>query len=174
MKRILGLDLGTNSIGWAFLNYEFQNDKSQIIGSGSRIIPMSKKVLSDFEKGVTKSQTAERTDNRGVRRLYERSKTRRERLLRVLDVIGWLPKSYSDYIDFEHKKGQFKNQTEPLIAYSNEVGDDGKRIFLFMNSYREMEKESGKFIPTCQKLIKKVSLINCHTIGRSIICEKKD
>lgn len=155
MKRILGLDLGTNSIGWALVNYEFQNDKSRIIDSGSRIIPMSKKVLSDFEKGVTKSQTAERTDDRGVRRLYERSNTRRERLHRILNVLDYLPKSYSKYIDFDIKKGQFKSQAEPLVAYSDKVDEEGKRIFLFMDSYLEMEKEFRQVHPNLPKLNKK-------------------
>lgn len=36
MKRILGLDLGTNSIGWALVDSEEQ----RILGMGSRIIPM--------------------------------------------------------------------------------------------------------------------------------------
>lgn len=155
MKRILGLDLGTNSIGWALLNYEFQNDKSHIIDSGSRIIPMSKKVLSDFEKGVTKSQTAERTEDKGVRRLYERSNTRRERLHRVLNVLGYLPKYYAKHIDFEHKKGQFKYQKEPLIAYKEELDENRKRIFLFIDSYLEMEKEFRQVHPNLPKLNKK-------------------
>ena len=37
-KKILGLDLGTNSIGWAVVN---ENDeKKSISHAGSRIIPM--------------------------------------------------------------------------------------------------------------------------------------
>jgi CRISPR-associated endonuclease Csn1 len=35
MSKILGLDLGTNSIGWAVINKEDEN----IIGSGVRIFP---------------------------------------------------------------------------------------------------------------------------------------
>ncbi|ARN77712.1 hypothetical protein BST97_06705 [Nonlabens spongiae] len=155
MKRILGLDLGTNSIGWALLNYEFQNNNSYIIDSGSRIIPMSKRVLSDFEKGVTKSQTAERTDDRGTRRLYERSNVRRERLHRVLNILDYFPNHYSNLVDFESKKGQFKKQEEPLIAYSNERDENGKHIFLFMDSYLEMENEFRKVHPSLPKLNKK-------------------
>ena len=44
MKKILGLDLGTNSIGWAVVNEESIDEKSQITGieaAGSRIIPMT-------------------------------------------------------------------------------------------------------------------------------------
>ncbi len=38
MKKILGLDLGTNSIGWALVNEDKDNKKGEIIGIGSRII----------------------------------------------------------------------------------------------------------------------------------------
>ncbi|MGB2172130.1 MAG: hypothetical protein ACPH03_06775 [Flavobacteriaceae bacterium] len=50
MKKILGLDLGTNSIGWALVNHNFRNKESKILGMGSRIIPMSKNELDDFAR----------------------------------------------------------------------------------------------------------------------------
>ena len=34
MKKILGLDLGTNSIGWALVN-EGEDEKNEILGIGS-------------------------------------------------------------------------------------------------------------------------------------------
>ncbi len=40
MKKILGLDLGTNSIGWALIDQDFEKKEGQIDGLGSRIIPM--------------------------------------------------------------------------------------------------------------------------------------
>lgn len=89
MRKILGLDLGTNSIGWAVLNSidDEQNKKMSIEMSGSRIIPMDAATLGDFDKGVTKSQTSERTALRGIRRLRERDFLRRERLHKVLKVL---------------------------------------------------------------------------------------
>ena len=87
-KHILGLDLGTNSIGWAVINVsKNEEDKEQLDGincDGVRIIPMDAAVLGDFDKGNSKSQTADRTQYRSMRRLYERGKLRRERLHRVL------------------------------------------------------------------------------------------
>ena len=49
MKKILGLDLGTNSIGWALINHNFDSKDGNIIGLGSRIIPMSQDVLGKFD-----------------------------------------------------------------------------------------------------------------------------
>ncbi|SUJ03444.1 Uncharacterized protein conserved in bacteria [Sphingobacterium spiritivorum] len=56
MKHILGLDLGTNSIGWALIKQDFENKQGEILGMGSRIIPMSQDVLGDFGKGNSVSQ----------------------------------------------------------------------------------------------------------------------
>ncbi len=131
MRKILGLDLGTNSIGWALVEQDFDNKKGEILGMGSRIIPMSQDVLGDFEKGNSVSQTAKRTEFRGIRRLRERHLLRRERLHRVLNVLGFLPEHYANQIDFSKKLGKFKVGTEPKIAYYNNQ-------FIFKESFNEM------------------------------------
>ena len=107
MKRILGLDLGTNSIGWAII--ERNDSEGKIIKSGSRIIPMDEGELSDFAKGNSKSQTADRTMKRNNRRMRERFLLRRERLHRILKELGFLPKHYSELIgwDIEHDAKHF-------------------------------------------------------------------
>ena len=83
MKKILGLDLGTNSIGWAVVSTNNEHQLERIEADGSRIIPMDAGTLGDFNRGNPISQTAERTRLRGARRLVERSLLRRERLHRV-------------------------------------------------------------------------------------------
>lgn len=54
MKNILGLDLGTNSIGWAVVNGSVNDNGSEqlvkIQASGSRIIPMDAAMIGDFNK----------------------------------------------------------------------------------------------------------------------------
>ncbi|WP_228438735.1 type II CRISPR RNA-guided endonuclease Cas9 [Chryseobacterium pennae] len=131
IKNILGLDLGTNSIGWALIRQNFENKYGEILGMGSRIIPMDQKVLGEFGAGNSVSQTAARTDYRGVRRLRERFLLRRERLHRVLNVLNFLPEHYALQIDFEKRFGKFKEESEPKLAYNN----DG---FIFKNSFDEM------------------------------------
>ncbi|MEG0983421.1 type II CRISPR RNA-guided endonuclease Cas9 [Algoriella sp.] len=129
-KNILGLDLGTNSIGWALIQQDFENKQGNILGMGSRIIPMSQDILGKFGEGNSISQTAERTGYRGVRRLRERHLLRRERLHRVLHLLGFLPKHYDEQIDFTKRFGKFINQAEPKLAFHTE--------FLFKNSFNEM------------------------------------
>lgn len=146
MKNILGLDLGTNSIGWAVVSHDGMH-YSGIKSAGSRIIPMDAATMGDFDKGVTKSSTSERTQQRGIRRLNERSLLRRERLHRVLDKMGFLPEHYSRNLT---RYGKFISENVKL-AWT----DDGR--FLFDASFNEMLDEfrshhlslieSGKKIP---------------------------
>ena len=135
MKKILGLDLGTNSIGWALVDV----DEKKIEGIGSRIIPMSQDVLGKFDSGSSISQTAERTGYRGVRRLRERHLLRRERLHRVLHVMGFLPKHYEQYIDFENRLGKFLTDTEPKLVWKET--ENGNFEFIFKKSFNEMVKD---------------------------------
>ena len=138
MKKILGLDLGTNSIGWAVINKENDNLVG-IDSAGSRIIPMDAATLSDFAKGNTKSQTADRTLYRSVRRLRERYLLRRERLHKVLHILNFLPAHYDSQIGWDKSDnktyGKFINNAEPKINW-RKVND--KYEFIFMNSFREM------------------------------------
>jgi len=155
MKRILGLDIGTNSVGWALMemdnNSEDIDNGGRIIGAGSRIIPMSQNSLSDFDKGVSISQTAERTSFRGVRRLRERHLLRRERLHRILNILGFLPLHYLKEIDFENRLGQFLPETEPKLNYYYDY-QTRKSEFLFKDSFNEMVEDFRKSQP--QLLIK--------------------
>ncbi|WP_018674453.1 type II CRISPR RNA-guided endonuclease Cas9 [Riemerella columbina] len=136
MKKILGLDIGTNSIGWALTEQDFDNKKGRIIDLGVRIIPMSQDILSKFDSGVSISQTAERTRYRGIRRLRERHLLRRERLHRVLNIMNFLPKHYAQNIDFENRKGQFIDNKEVKLNYKPE--ENGQFTFVFQDSFQEM------------------------------------
>lgn len=137
MKRILGLDLGPNSIGWAVVEKDETDGtgtaQGSIAGAGSRIIPMDAATQGDFDKGNSVSQTKERTQYRSQRRLRERHQLRRERLNRVLDVMGFLPTHYSDGLD---RYGKFKDADGRKIAWREEP--DGSRTFLFAGAYAEM------------------------------------
>ncbi len=138
MKHILGLDLGTNSIGWAVINATTDENthKEQLIGinaAGSRIIPMDAAQLGDFNKGNTVSQTANRTQYRSTRRLHERKKLRRERLHRVLQLLGFLPPHYATQLD---RYGKFIANSEPKLAWVKNTNH--LYHFIFQESFQEM------------------------------------
>ncbi|WP_068246099.1 type II CRISPR RNA-guided endonuclease Cas9 [Hydrotalea flava] len=89
-KTILGLDLGTNSIGWALIEQDFENKQGNILGMGSRIIPMGEE-LSKFERGQAQTKNANRRIARGIRKLNKRYKQRRNKLIYVLEKLEMLP-----------------------------------------------------------------------------------
>ncbi|MDR2824396.1 MAG: hypothetical protein LBB41_04260 [Prevotellaceae bacterium] len=92
-KRILGIDLGTNSIGWALVEPDFDNKEGKILGMGSRIIPMGSDKI-DYEKGAGITKNADRRDKRTARKGIKRYKLRRNKLLFILNKLGMLPDQF--------------------------------------------------------------------------------
>jgi CRISPR-associated endonuclease Csn1 len=84
-KKILGLDLGTTSIGWAFIKEaQNENEQSSIERIGVRVNPLTTDEQTNFEKGKPVSVNADRTLKRGARRNLQRYKQRRENLIAAL------------------------------------------------------------------------------------------
>ena len=148
MKNILGLDLGTNSIGWALIDSE----EHRIKKLGSRIIPMDAATLGDYQTGNLKSPASSRTDFRGTRRLYERAILRRERLLRVLNVLGFLPDHFRNSIDFANHLGKLDGNA--LLPYKKL--ENGKSDFIFKDSFYEMLNDFAESQPSLVSDNKKV------------------
>ncbi len=86
MKRILGLDLGSASIGWAVVAEDIENGKAKcdILGMGSRIIPYEGTEGKDFAKGTGESRNSLRTKARTARKGYDRYQLRRKYLVDVM------------------------------------------------------------------------------------------
>lgn len=148
IQHILGLDLGTNSIGWALVEIDHVNHLVRIMMMGSRIIPMKPSEIALFENGGhMKSPAADRRQNKQPRRMNERFILRRDRLNYVLNLYSMLPNHYKLEIDFETPEGlhsgKFKYGKEPKIAYCLNEGKhkDGVRDkydFIFQDQYEKM------------------------------------
>ncbi|MBX9785233.1 MAG: hypothetical protein K2X48_18255 [Chitinophagaceae bacterium] len=98
-KKILGLDIGTNSIGAALITlpekFENYGKEGNIEWLGSRIIPTDGDYLQKFESGaLAETKAAFRRGKRGSRRLKHRYKLRRTRLIRAFKALGWLDESF--------------------------------------------------------------------------------
>tara|TARA_R110002050_G_scaffold217492_1_gene353528 strand:- start:4996 stop:8370 length:3375 start_codon:yes stop_codon:yes gene_type:complete len=102
MKKILGLDLGTNSIGWALI------ENNTILGMGSRIFPEGVVNLGEGE-GRETSKNASRTDARGTRRQFFRRRLRKRYLLKELAKHNLCPISASEIKDWNGTE-IFKNE----------------------------------------------------------------
>jgi len=92
MKKVLGLDLGSSSIGWALIHQpESETEKYAIAGMGVRIIPLSKDDADEFTKGNAVSKNASRTLKRGLRRSMHRYKMRKQFLATVFKALDMMP-----------------------------------------------------------------------------------
>lgn len=86
LKTILGLDLGTTSIGFAKIieDDNYQNSSVELIGV--RVNPLTTDEQTNFEKGKPVSVNATRTLKRSMRRNLDRYQLRRKNLIEVLQL----------------------------------------------------------------------------------------
>ncbi len=105
MNKKLGLDLGTNSIGWAIRDTSLDENQFEKYG------------VNIFKKGVGEGKTgefslaAERTKNRSVRRLYQARKYRLWETLGILIIHDYCPLSENDlnkWRKYDKEKGFFR------------------------------------------------------------------
>ena len=91
-KHVLGLDLGVGSIGWCLIALDAQGDPAEILGMGSRVVPLNNATdATDFSVGKAFTANQERTARRTMRRGFARYQLRRYRLRRELEKVGMLP-----------------------------------------------------------------------------------
>lgn len=101
MTKILGLDLGTNSIGWAIR--DTNKEGNQIVDTNVIVFPQG----VGEEKGVEFSLASERTKHRASRKLYKRRKKRKTDLLKLLIENGFCPLTNDELLIWSvYKKGQ--------------------------------------------------------------------
>jgi len=128
MKKILGLDIGTNSIGWAFIESNaYENPETldgKIIQLGSRIIPMDADAMNKFETGVPESKATGRRQARGARRLNQRYKLRRTRLIEALKILGWIPENFP-----LHFKNLKKHSINEHLKFSDDLKKEAAVFF---------------------------------------------
>ena len=104
MTKILGIDTGTNSLGWAIV--EKQADEYHLLDKGVNIFQEGVKV----EKGIESSKAAERTAHKAARVRNYRIKLRKIRLLRILgDAHLCPPLSKAELSAWRLKKEYPKN-----------------------------------------------------------------
>ena len=83
-KNILGLDLGTNSIGWALIEVDENNIPIRIIAMGSRIIPLTTSDKEEFQRGLSITKNQSRTVSRTQRKGYDRKQLKKSDLKKLL------------------------------------------------------------------------------------------
>lgn len=105
MTKILGIDTGTNSHGWAIV--EKKADEYRLLDKGVNIFKEGVKI----EKGIESSKAAERTAHKAARVRNYRIKLRKIRLLRILsDAHLCPPLSKAELSAWRLKKEYPKNE----------------------------------------------------------------
>ncbi len=148
MSKILGLDLGSSSVGWAFI--EETDAKSEIRKLGVRVIPYTGDEKDQFTKGQAISINKDRTLKRTARKTIYRYKQRRESLNNFIKENNFLSDEFQimNISSLELFGLRAKAAKEKIELF--ELG----RILLHLNQKRgykssrhsSSEEESGKKI----------------------------
>ena len=146
MARILGLDLGTNSIGWALT--EQHENGYQLIDKGVDI----------FQEGVNRTKSGEepmvkiRTEARALRRHYYRRRLRKIELLKVLVANNLCPYLSNEQLDEWRYKKQYPLNDEFMLWLRSSDSD---------NPYADRYK-----VLTEQLTLS--SMVDRYTLGRAL------
>ena len=173
-KHIIGLDVGTNSLGWCLIK-EFESGEIEIIKTGVHIFPIG--TIVDDKSNKEKTKNEQRREYRGASRMRYRFKLRRRNLLISLENLGMTP----DYSLIHKLKGigqsyeLYKLRADainPEVKIPlNEIG----RIFMLLNKYRgfksnakkldKQDKENGEVEKGVKELQRFINDSGARTIG---------
>ncbi|UKB81534.1 type II CRISPR RNA-guided endonuclease Cas9 [Chryseobacterium sp. MEBOG07] len=133
VKNILGLDLGTNSIGWALIVVDENNTPIRIISMGSRIIPLSTSDKEEFQRGLSVTKNQSRTVSRTQRKGYDRKQLKKSDLKKILNKYNIFPTEELlklPMLDLWKLRSDSANPNENISA--EQLG----RIFYMLNQKR--------------------------------------
>ena len=124
MEKILGIDTGTNSLGWAIV--EKHDEEYKLLEKGVNIFQEGVKI----EKGIELSKAAERTEHRSTRVRYYRIKIRKIRLLKILSDHQLCPHVSSQELSlWRHRNIYPKN--ELLLQWESTDDEVDKNPYTF-------------------------------------------
>lgn len=146
MKKILGLDLGTTSIGWAVVNEaEHDDERSSIVRLGVRVNPLTTDESDNFEKGKSIETNAVRRLKRSARRNLQRYKLRREELIKILKEHELI--SDESVLSENGNRTTFETYRLRAKAVEEEISlEEFARVLLMLNKkrgYKSCRKAKG-------------------------------
>lgn len=132
MKKILGLDIGTNSIGWAVVEHDEKNGTGKILDAGVRIVSSDATYADAYSKGQAVTKNSDRRQKRSMRRNLQRYKLRRQRLMDLLKAHGMFPGEELIHLDALTLYGLRDRAVRGEKLTPQEIG----RILLHLNQKR--------------------------------------
>jgi CRISPR-associated endonuclease Csn1 len=171
--KVLGLDIGTNSIGWALID----DTKEEIIAMGVRIFPVGVNEDKYNKSHVEESKNKSRRDARSARRRRFRQKMRRIELKKILTSLAIPAEIKSTNIEAYQLRAKAIDEKVSLA--------DLGLIFLHLNKRRgfkstrkdeilqegdedlgiKADKEAGKVKVSIEKLQTDIKNAGCRTMG---------
>ncbi len=143
-KRILGIDTGTNSLGWAVVDKN-EDGSYSLIRKGSLIFQEGVKI----EKGIESSKAADRTSHRALRKQYFRRRLRKIEVLKVLVELGWCPYLSPEALHQWHVKKTYP-MDEAFISWqrTNDNFEENPYYYrhLCLHEKLDFSKEAGRYI----------------------------
>ncbi len=120
MKRVLGIDLGTNSLGWGII------ENQRIIDCGVLVFDQGIPLVKGIESA--NSPAAERTAFRAARRLKYRRRLRKYHTLKILIENNMCPLSLPELKDWI-RKGNFPVDNAAFIGWLNSTCESNPYYF---------------------------------------------
>lgn len=143
-KRILGIDTGTNSLGWAVVDKN-EDGHYSLIDKGSLIFQEGVKV----EKGIESSKAAERTAHRALRKQYFRRRLRKIEVLKVLIDYCWCPYLSPEALHLWHVKKSYPKD-EAFMAWqrTNDNFDENPYYYrhLCLHKQLDLNEQANRYI----------------------------
>lgn len=133
IKNILGLDLGTNSIGWALIEVDENSIPIRIIALGSRIIPLSTSDKEEFQRGLSITKNQSRMVSRTQRKGYDRKQLKKSDLKKILIKHNIFP---SDELLKLPMLDLWKLRSDSANPNENISAEQLGRIFYMLNQKR--------------------------------------
>ena len=144
MKRILGIDTGTNSLGWAVVDKNETGEYS-LVRKGSLIFQEGVKI----EKGIESSKASERTGHKSSRKHYFRRRLRKIEVLKVLVKYGWCPPLSAEALHLWHVKKQYPLD-DAFLAWQRTDEKFGRNPYYFrhvcLHEKLDFDEESDRYV----------------------------
>ncbi|HHT9141206.1 MAG TPA: type II CRISPR RNA-guided endonuclease Cas9 [Candidatus Tripitaka californicus] len=150
-QLILGLDIGTNSIGWSLLEVKGQ-DQGRIVGSGVRVYEAGMEGL--IEQGKEESRNKTRRDARLHRRNLQRRARRMEGLWSLLQSSGLLSEGKAEDVLPKLDRELVETWTKKLgLDTKDKVGEKTQfsHVFPYFLRARALDEK-----------------LSCHELGRAL------
>jgi CRISPR-associated endonuclease Csn1 len=165
MKRVLGLDLGTNSIGWMLLDTD-DHDKGKVLDSGVRIFQEAVEAKTRTPKNQA------RREARSARKRLRRRARRKQVLRETLQEAGLLPNTETELLAvYKTDPYQLRDDGLSKKLTPHELGRaiyhlNQRRGFLSNRKTDLGDKDAGVVKESISELEDKIEKSSAQTLGQ--------